>query len=68
MTINNSPKFILLLVGLLCLTLLMALDKINMASGIPILTMVIGYGIGNGVAAKTGAPATNVFGKKKPSA
>lgn len=65
MTVNNAPKFIILLVGLLCLTALMVADKIDMASGVPILTMVIGYGIGNGVNARTGEQPTNIFGKKE---
>lgn len=64
MTINNAPKFIILLVGLLCLTALMITDKIDMASGVPIITMVIGYGIGNGVNARTGEAPSNIFGKK----
>lgn len=65
MTINNAPKFVILLVGLLCLTALMIFDKIDMASGVPILTLVIGYGIGNGVNARTNEPPSNVFGKKQ---
>jgi hypothetical protein len=32
MTVNNLPKFLILLVGLLCLTALMIADKIDMAS------------------------------------
>ena len=65
MTINNAPKFIILLVGLLCLTALMIADKVDMASGVPILTMVIGYGIGNGIASKEGdSSSSNVFGRK----
>lgn len=64
MNINNAPKFIILLVGLLCLTALMIANKINMASGVPILTMIIGYGIGNGVNSRTGEIPSNVFGKK----
>lgn len=64
MTVNNAPKFIILLVGLLCLTALMIADKIDMASGVPILTMVIGYGIGNGINSRTGDAPSNIFGKK----
>ena len=64
MTVNNAPKFIILLAGLLCLTALMVADKIDMASGVPILTMIIGYGIGNGVNARTGEAPSNIFGKK----
>jgi len=65
MTVNNAPKFIILLVGLLCLTALMVADKIDMASGVPILTMVIGYGIGNGIASREGDnSSSNIFGRK----
>lgn len=64
MTVNNAPKFIILLVGLLCLTALMVADKIDMASGVPILTMVIGYGIGNGINSRTGEAPSNIFGKR----
>lgn len=65
MTVSNLPKFIILLVGLLCLTALMIANKIDMASGVPILTLVIGYGIGNGVNARNGNEASNVFGRKQ---
>lgn len=64
MTVNNAPKFIILLVGLLCLTALMIADKIDMASGVPMLTMIIGYSIGNGVNSRTGEQPTNIFGRK----
>jgi hypothetical protein len=64
MTVNNLPKFLILLVGLLCLTALMIADKIDMASGVPMLTMIIGYSIGNGVNARQGNEPTNVFGAK----
>ena len=66
MTVNNLPKFLILLVGLLCLTALMIADKIDMASGVPMLTMIIGYSIGNGVNAKQGNESSNVFGTKTP--
>jgi hypothetical protein len=42
----------------------MIADKIDMASGVPMLTMIIGYSIGNGVNAKQGNETTNVFGTK----
>ena len=66
MTVNNLPKFLILLMGLLCLTVLMVFDKIDMASGVPMLTMIIGYSIGNGVNAKQGGESSNVFGTKTP--
>jgi hypothetical protein len=48
--------------GLLCLTA-NGFDKIDMASGV-MLTMIIGYSIGNGVNAKQGNETSNVFGAK----
>jgi len=65
MTVNNLPKFVILLVGLLCLTALMIANKIDMASGVPMLTMIIGYSIGNGVNARQGNESSNVFGKRQ---
>lgn len=65
MTLNNPPKFWLLFLGLICLTALMIADKIDMQSGVPILTMVVGYAIGNGVNAKNGEPPSNIFGRKQ---
>lgn len=65
MTVNNAPKFWLLIFSLACLTALMIAGRIDMASGVPILTMVVGYGIGNGVNAKNGEPPSNIFGTKK---
>ena len=64
MTVNNLPKSLILLVGLLCLTALMIADKIDMESGVPMLTMIIGYSIGNGVNARQGNEPTNVLGVK----
>ncbi|CAB4149904.1 hypothetical protein UFOVP1400_18 [uncultured Caudovirales phage] len=64
MTVNNLPKFVILLVGLLCLTALMIADKIDMQSGVPMLTMILGYAIGNGVNAKQGNESSNVFSSK----
>ena len=64
MTVNNLPKFVILRVGLLCLTALMIFNKIDMASGVPMLTMIIGYSIGNGVNAKQGGESSNVFTTK----
>jgi hypothetical protein len=42
----------------------MIADKIDMASGVPMLTMILGYAIGNGVNAKQGNESSNVFRSK----
>lgn len=54
MTIANPPKALILLVALICVTVLLALSKISTEAGLPIITAIVFYGIGNGVAAKTG--------------
>lgn len=64
MTLNNPPKAFILLVALICVTTLMAIGKIDTESGMPILTAIVFYGIGNGVAAKTGKPSEPIIGPK----
>ena len=65
MSIINPPKALILLVGLLCLTALMLAGKIDMDNGVPILTLVIGYAVGNGIAAKNGGNAGPIIGTKE---
>jgi hypothetical protein len=64
MTIANPPKALILLVALLSLVLLMAIGKVNTDSGMPILTAIVFYGIGNGVAARNGNPSQPIIGSK----
>ena len=64
MTVNNLPKGLILLVGLLCLTALMIADKIAMEAGVPMLTIIIGYCVGGGVNARQGNESSNVSGAK----
>ena len=64
MTISNPPKALILLAALISLTILMALDKISTEAGLPLLTAIVFYGIGNGVAAKQGQDSTPVIGRR----
>ena len=64
MTIANPPKALILLVALLSLVLLMAIGKVDTDSGMPILTAIVFYGIGNGVAAKTNQQSPKIFESK----
>jgi len=64
MTLNNPPKAFILLVALVCVTALMALGRIDTNQGMPVLTAIVFYGIGNGVAAKTGKPSEPIIGPK----
>lgn len=64
MTIQNPPKAFILLVALICITVLLAVGKVTTEAGLPIISAIVFYGIGNGVAAKTGQDSTPVIGKK----
>lgn len=66
MTIANPPKAFIALVGLICLTLLMALNAIEQATGTGLIGSVLGYAIGNGIAAKSGQPVQPIIGSKPP--
>jgi hypothetical protein len=64
MTIANPSKALIALVGLICITVLMAIGKLDADNGIPIITLVIGYAVGNGIAAKQGEPVQPIIGRK----
>lgn len=66
MTISNPPKALILLVALLSLVLLMALGKVNTDQGMPVLTAIVFYGIGNGVGAKLNQQSPKMFETKEP--
>ena len=64
MSLANPSKALIALVGMICITVLMVVDAIESQTGVPILTTVIGYAVGNGIAAKTGQPVEPIIGKK----
>ena len=66
MNIANPSKALIALVGLICLTVLMAVNAIDSDTGVPILTTIIGYSVGNGIAARKGDPVDPIIGPKKP--
>lgn len=65
MTVNNMPKFIILLASLISLTVLMITSTISSESGMVVISGIVGYGIGNGVAAKKDEPSEPTFGPKR---
>jgi hypothetical protein len=67
MEISNPSKALIALVGLICITILMATRAIDQATGMPILTLIIGYAVGNGIAAKQGQPVSPIIGIKHGS-
>ena len=67
MKIVNPPKALILLVALICVTVLMAVGRVDQTAGLPIVSAVIFYGIGNGVQARSGTPSSPIIGPKDPS-
>jgi len=64
MNITNPPKALILLVALLCITVLLSIGKISQEAGLPMVSAIVFYGIGNGVAAKNGKDSPKMFGHK----
>ena len=65
MNITNPPKALILLVALLCITILLTTNSIDQNAGLPMISAIVFYGIGNGVAAKNGKDSPKIFGKKE---
>jgi hypothetical protein len=64
MTIGNPPKALILLVALICITVLLAINAIDESAGLPMISAIVFYGIGNGVAAKQGQQTPKIFQQK----
>jgi len=65
MSINPS-KALIALVALICMTVLLAVGSISTDQGLPIITMIVGYSVGNGMSALTGKPVEPIIKKKVP--
>lgn len=64
MNIANPSKAFIALVSLICLTILIAVEAITSDAGLPVITAIVGYAIGNGIAAKQGQPVQPIIGAK----
>ena len=62
----NPSKALIALVALICLTVLLAVGAIETDQGLPIITMIVGYCVGNGMGALTGKPVDPIIKKKEP--
>ena len=65
MTLTNPPKALIALVALVCITVLRAINKLDQASFNAIGGLIVGYAVGNGVAAKKGEPVEPIIGAKR---
>ena len=63
MSINPS-KALIALVSLICMTVLIAVGSIDQNQGLPIITMIVGYSVGNGMAALTNKEVQPIIRKK----
>jgi hypothetical protein len=64
MILQNPSKALIALVALVCVTVLIAVRAIDGNQGLPIITMIVGYAIGNGIAARKGDPVDPIIGRK----
>ena len=65
MTIANPPKALILLVALICVTVLLAVGRVTTEAGLPIISAIVFYGIGNGVASRSGTVSSPVIAPKE---
>lgn len=65
MTINNIPKLVVALVLSLCMTILMLAGVTSSEAGVPFLTAIGGYILGNGIAAKKDEPVEPIVGRRR---
>jgi len=63
-TLTNPPKALIALVALICITVLRALDKLDQASFNAIGGLIVGYAVGNGVAARQGQRVDPIIGPR----
>ena len=61
MKLANPPKAVILMLGIVCITVLMAMGRITSDAGLPVLTALSGYGIGNGVGARRQQNSPHIF-------
>lgn len=65
MTFNNAPKWVIVMASLGCITLLMLTNTIDSDAGLGLLGLIVGYGVGNGIAAKSGEPVEPLVKSKE---
>jgi hypothetical protein len=65
MSIVNPSKAGLALAGMICITVLMSLEKVATEAGTGMLGAIIGYAIGNGIASAQRQTVEPIIGRKK---
>jgi hypothetical protein len=60
----NWSKLVVAVVAQVCVTALMATGAVDAAAGIPVITLVLGYMLGNGVAAVSNSAVQPIFARR----
>lgn len=61
MNVNNPAKLLVMILVILCATLLRITDDIDVVTYVALVGPIGGYAVGNGIAAKNGAPSEPMF-------
>lgn len=62
LNLNNPPKFYIVILALICISILMITKTIDSDAGLGLLGLIVGYGVGNGIAAKQDQPIEPILG------
>lgn len=63
MNVNNAPKLVGIILAMVCLSILFGLDKLTESGFLGLMGLIVGYLVGNGVAARQGDPVEPVIGE-----
>jgi len=64
MNLANPPKALIAMVAMIVIAVLMIADSIANEAGTGMLGTIVGYAVGNGVAARAGKDVQPIIGKK----
>lgn len=65
MSVNNPAKLVVSMTLTICMTILMLANVVSSEAGVPFLTAIGGYVLGNGIAAKRQEPVEPIISSKK---
>ena len=65
MNLANPPKALIALAGMVCITVLLAVERIPSEAGVGMIGTIIGYAVGNGIAARQGVTVEPIIGRKE---
>lgn len=65
LNLNNPPKFYIVVLSLVCITALLITGTIESDAGLGLIGLIVGYAVGNGIAAKNHEPVEPIIGARK---